>query len=369
MHHEKPRLVHVVNSLAAGAIPHILRDLQPELAQHYQVMIVSLEPIIVWDQNLEKLRQDGAHIVSLDCSRRNIALQFWRLRRILHECKPHIAHGHLGRAEVLTPLCAPQTCFTVATYHTMQVGHRLLTRLLACLSNRLLNIRLFVSHAVAASWQGTAYNSAHVIYNPVQIDNFWPDTVSRQNLRKQLRIAEETQVFLNIGRLIPAKGQSDLLHAAALMKNNGINNFIIVIAGDGKSQKKLQNLTKTLGIEDKIRFLGHRSDINALLSSADAFVFPSHFEGLGLAPIEAMAHGLPVIAADFTAGREFIFSGVTGHVFPAGDYAALAVLMTKFMTQPNIFTACCEQAKHRAIEKFSVKTVAQHYFKIYEQRQ
>src|SRR5690606_19757790 len=272
LHH----LVHVVNSLAPGAIPNILRDLQPELAQRYRVSVVALEPITDWNEDLQDLKDNGAEILSLNCRRRNIAMQFYRLRRYLHTNRPHIAHGHMGRAEVLTPLAAPATTFSVATYHTMREGHKHLTKLLAQASNRRLGARTFVSHAVAQSWRGKNYDPDHVVYNPVRFDRFEHDPVLRKIVRRELDLVPESFLFLNVGRLIPAKGQGDLVHAAALLKARGIHNFQIAIAGDGPLRNSLKELSATLNVTGHLNFLGHRQDVNTLLTAADFFVFPSH---------------------------------------------------------------------------------------------
>lgn len=359
-------LVHVVNSLAPGAIPNILRDLQPELARRYRVSIVALEPITDWNEDLQDLQDNGAEILSLDCPRRNVVMQFHRLRQYLHANHPHVAHGHMGRAEVLTPLAAPDDTFSVATYHNTPRAHKHLTKLLARISNRRLGARTFVSHAVARSWRGEDYHHDHVVYNPVRFDRFEHDPMLRQTMRQELGLTDESFLFLNVARLIPAKGQSDLVHAAARLKARGIRNFQIAIAGEGPLRNSLQELSARLDVTGHLHFLGHRQDVNALLAAADFFVFPSRFEGLGLAPIEAIAHGCPLIIADFLAGREFVTDGETGHVFPIGDIEALTRLMEAGMRDQAGFARLADCARQSVVGQFHAATICEGYSRIYE---
>ncbi|WP_244329404.1 glycosyltransferase family 4 protein [Tolypothrix sp. PCC 7910] len=89
--------------------------------------------------------------------------------------------------------------------------------------------------------------------------------------------------------------------------------------GEGEQHKYLFKKLKECGLEDNVLFLGYRSDISRLLKAADIFVFPTHFEGLPFAPIEAMAHDPPIVASDASSIPELIEDKVHGLLFSVGN--------------------------------------------------
>jgi glycosyltransferase involved in cell wall biosynthesis len=97
-----------------------------------------------------------------------------------------------------------------------------------------------------------------------------------------------------------------------------------VIAGEGPMDSSLRKLVESLGVEDSVKFLGHRSDVPDLLRGATVFARPSTLEGMPLTVLEAMATGLPVIATPVGGTPELITDGQNGFLTPVGDFRALA---------------------------------------------
>jgi glycosyltransferase involved in cell wall biosynthesis len=139
----------------------------------------------------------------------------------------------------------------------------------------------------------------------------------RAATRAELGLSPESTVLLSLGRLHPQKGQAELVRAAA-----GVHaqrpDVRLLIAGDGPERTRLEALVAALGLEDVVVLLGHRRDAGRLMDAADLFVFPSHLEGTPFAMLEAMAHGLPVVAAAFGGVEEVVEDGETGVLTPVG---------------------------------------------------
>lgn len=144
----------------------------------------------------------------------------------------------------------------------------------------------------------------------------------RASVLDELGLPSEATILLSIGRLHPQKGHRDLVCAAAGVYAERPD-VRLLVAGDGPERERLEQLVRALGLEDVVRFLGQRDDPGRLMDAADLFVLPSHFEGTPFAMLEAMAHGLPVVAAAFGGVDEILDDGRTGVVCPVGRPDAL----------------------------------------------
>lgn len=132
------------------------------------------------------------------------------------------------------------------------------------------------------------------------------------------------QIVLNVARQEPQKGQIHLIEALPSLLAEMPNALLVIVGRAGRSTAELQRRTDALSLTASVSFLDVRTDVPDLLVGADAFAFPSLFEGLGGALIEAMALGLPVVAFDTPAVNEVLEDGTCGRLIPPGDSAQLS---------------------------------------------
>lgn len=125
----------------------------------------------------------------------------------------------------------------------------------------------------------------------------------RSEKRKELGVAEGTRVYTTVAELIPRKNYETLIRAFSAAE---IGDSVLLICGMGEQEAYLKNLTKELGAEEKIRFLGFRTDVYEVLKASDVFVFPSKQEGLPVALMEAMAAGLPCVASRIRGNEDLL---------------------------------------------------------------
>jgi glycosyltransferase involved in cell wall biosynthesis len=125
-------------------------------------------------------------------------------------------------------------------------------------------------------------------------------------------------------------------------------------------------LARNLGILERFRFPGIRSDIPDFLRAADLFVHPSHQEGFSNAILEAMAAGLPVVACDVGGNPEAVVDGVTGRLVPLGNPTALAVAMAEILADPGKGRSMGEAGRRRATEQFSLGRMVREIEEMYE---
>jgi glycosyltransferase EpsD len=129
--------------------------------------------------------------------------------------------------------------------------------------------------------------------------------------REELEISSDSFVVLSVGELKPHKNHKTVIEAIGLLKDE---NIVYLICGKGELLERFQMRVKQLGIEHKVKFLGYRKDVHEIMQCSDCFVFPSKREGLGLASLEAMAAGLPIIGANTRGIVDYVFDGETGYL-------------------------------------------------------
>lgn len=136
-----------------------------------------------------------------------------------------------------------------------------------------------------------------ILKNALSLKEFFFDEEKRNLIRNQLNIRDNQKVLIHVGRFHYQKNHEFLIDLFALtVKEN--SDFLLILVGDGELKLKIMEKVNELNIQDNVIFLGVRQDIPDLLIAADIFVFPSHFEGLGVVLIEAQVSGLPCLISD-----------------------------------------------------------------------
>jgi len=178
--------------------------------------------------------------------------------------------------------------------------------------------------------------------------------------RETFATPPEATLIVALGRLHPNKGFDVLLRALAQ-----IDGAILWLAGEGPLRAELETLATTLGIADRVRFLGWRDDGARLLASADLFVCPSRHEPLGNVVLEAWAAARPVIAAASQGPGQLIRSGEDGLLVPVDDDAALAAAIAHLRADPARATALAQAGRAAFDAQFTEKAVVARYVEFF----
>lgn len=138
--------------------------------------------------------------------------------------------------------------------------------------------------------------------------------MERQRCRQDLQISEGCLLAVSVGELNGNKNHEAVLRTLRLLKEKGwdMRRLRYLICGEGVFHHRLRAMVCAYGLEDCVRLLGHVSDIRPIVGCADVFLFPSRREGLGMAALEALSMGIPVIAADNRGTREYMSDAVNG---------------------------------------------------------
>lgn len=155
-----------------------------------------------------------------------------------------------------------------------------------------------------------------------------------------------------------AKNQDAVIRAIALLPES----VHAVFVGDGVRRAECERLAESLGVRSRAHFLGVRSDVPALLKAADVVVMSSHWEGFGLAAVEGMAAGKPVVASDVPGLAEVV--GGAGILFPQGDEKSLAGTVEKLVSDKDFYARVAAACSRRAAD-FDVRKTAEAYLRLY----
>ena len=156
------------------------------------------------------------------------------------------------------------------------------------------------------------FKAKRVEYIPgvgIDLEKFNAVEIDRALKRSQLGLPEDAFVVLSVGELNKNKNHEVVIRAIAKIDNPGIH---YLVCGQGNLDGYLRNLSKELGIENQVHLLGFKNDIPEICKCSDLFAFPSYREGLGMAALEAMACGLPLITSNVHGIVDYSIDGITG---------------------------------------------------------
>ena len=310
----------------AGHISHVATPLHGVLAQHLQHDNLAVQPLSI------RNHLDG--------------LAGWRLRRLVRRERYDLVHFHTARAHALSPWL-----------HALPV-RRLVTRrmdypikagwLSRFLYGRQVDMVIAISSGVASAL-GTAHISdraIRIIPSGIDTKQFLPTASQRMAIRRQYGLGEDTTVILMAGALTKRKSPCTLIEAAAQLhshrqqgqhagQTNQALSLHYLICGDGPLRQELETRVRSLGLASMFHFAGFCRDVPAYLAAADIFVHTPVWEGLGVAVIEALAAGLPVVASRVGGIPELITDRETGLLISAQDPSALCNALLQCAYHPD----------------------------------
>jgi glycosyltransferase involved in cell wall biosynthesis len=185
-----------------------------------------------------------------------------------------------------------------------------------------------------------------LIYNGIKLDEY--DTRSCMPFYQKNK---GELVIGNAARMVPQKGQEDLLELAVMLKKEGIP-FKMLIVGEGKLKYKLMNKSIQMGLKDCVQFPGFITNIKAFMKSIDVFVLTSRWEGFGYVLAEAMASSKPIVAYNVSSNPELVVHGKTGYLVETGKVDQLYAKTLELMSKPSLQKQFGANGRNRVEEKF-----------------
>lgn len=186
--------------------------------------------------------------------------------------------------------------------------------------------------------------------------------------RKRWEIDEDATVYLSVGRYAVQKAQLDQIAAMEDVRDE-VPNAHLVLVGHGPYRSTLEEAVAARGLADHVTITGRipHESIPRWYAAADVFTLSSTAEGLGIALLEAMAAGLPIVATAVAGPKEVVVDGETGYLVPPGSPSAFAAAMID-VAEPSRRDRFGRRGHRRAAERFDISTVADRYLALYTGR-
>lgn len=195
----------------------------------------------------------------------------------------------------------------------------------------------------------------------VDLSRFKSQYNDGSNIRTELGLDDKDILVVVVGRLDRNKNNITIIKAISLTKNKNVH---LVICGDGEQKDEILNLSKKLGVFDKIHLLGNRNDIPQIFSRSDIFVLASFREGLSRSIMEAMAAGLPCIVSDIRGNRDLIDIGKGGYLFPSKNFKCLAEALNRLSMDETLRNEMGNFNKLK-VDQFSIKVSQEAFYSIF----
>ena len=295
----------------------------------------------------------------LPLSPRNYAKNVASLAAFIRAHDIEIVHAHAARDYHLAALAVRLASRSrlVLTRHTLFPLRRINKVLLSGASRV-----IAVSQAVAESLRKNGViesSKITVIHNGIDVERFSRSTGS------------DSVLVGTVGHLSPIKGHDIFVRAAALVSAHRPGVKFVVIGEDKSPQmdhrRQLENLVAELGLNDVVAMPGWRDDVSAALSSLTLFVSAARSEPFGLAIVEAMAAGLPIIATASEGALEILEDGVSGILVPADNPEALAKAINELLDNPLECSRLARNALSIARDRFSLSRMATDTERVYRE--
>ncbi|WP_025027168.1 glycosyltransferase family 4 protein [Caldalkalibacillus mannanilyticus] len=293
-----------------------------------------------------------------------------QLKKYILERGFDVVHTHGVRANFVGRLAARKINIPVVTTVHSSIYHDYSHPLKKLFYHRIEKLtRPFTDHfiAVAGSLKqeleqdGIPPERIDVVYNGLSPSFAFEAPTS--SLRAELGIDEKLPILMTIGRLEAVKNQALLLQIWATLYKQ--LDFCGVIVGDGPLRQELEEQARTLGIADRVHFLGFRNDIYSLLTQADVFILTSNMEGLPITLLESMAGRTPVVVSKVGGMPEVIDMAKNGYTVPAGDVEQFAARIQEIIRQPELKERLGEQGYETLMKHFTGETFIQNTIQIY----
>ena len=302
-----------------------------------------------------QVRAEGFRVTEVKVGAKIDPRAVLQMRRAILDGGFDVVHTHLSTSSVngcIAARFAKVPC--VATVHGMS------GKLSFSAANHLIAVSEEVKRHLVR--QGVRPTKISVVHNGLAPDF---QLREREEARKSLNYVDSDLILGTVSRVTPKKGIEDALVAVSELCNE-FPNVRYLVVGDGDGLEHCESLATTLGIRDRIDFVGYQAAVGDFLPAMDLFVFPTHKEAMGIALVEAMAAGIPCVATN-VGGIPEVVTGDTGRLVPPKDPEQLRIECGSLLRDPELRTRMSRAALERCHEFFSADAMERCTYEVYRE--
>ena len=350
--------------------------------QRYRVEVLSGPQTGSEGSLIKEVRARGIPLTILPDLRREITpfhdlKALLKMRRIMRNNGYTIVHTHSSKAGVIGRLAARMagTPIIVHTVHGWSFHEHMspwlrklyiaLERFAASFTNAMVVV---TSRDIDKGLQEGIGRPEqyHLIRSAIPLEEFDPQRVSRENVRKELGIPLDAPVLGNVGRFSAQKNPLDWVQVAALVAK-GMPECHFLLVGDGPLRAEVEALIAENNLSEQTILTGLRRDVPEMLSATDVFLLTSLWEGLPRVIPQAMAMQVPVVSNHVDGSAEAILHGETGYLCTPGDLDDLAVNCLLLLRDERLRTEMGQKGRAYAIQEFDVHRMVNQMATLYEE--
>ncbi|MDR0398255.1 MAG: glycosyltransferase [Endomicrobium sp.] len=359
-------IAYVITGLGVGGAEKVTVDIANRISQlGSNVIIIYLVGENLNQQNIDtSIKTYGINMKKNPVSFFICLIKVWK---ILKDFKPDIVHGQMFHANIFIRILRlfAKIPKLISTEHNSYIGGELrmfLYRTTDFLSDLNTNVSQGATDYFVKKKAFSAKKS-RTVYNGIDLEKFKFDPQARQEIRQQYKIDDSDFVFLNVGRLVPAKDHKTLIEAFAMVTSTKTSKLMLV--GYGELCSDLENLAKRKNLSDKVIFAGKQDNIADYYSAADCFILSSAWEGFVLVVLEAMACKLPVVASDAGGVREVLNDN--SFIIPVKDSQRLKNKMLYVMELNKKQRDQVGEKNIKTVQRYDINIISNNWLKNYQQ--
>lgn len=368
------RVLNLTNSMSVGGAESLIYNwaslvqTSSILSKKIDIEVCTLSEVGFFGK---KLVDQGVPVHCLETFNVYAPQAIWKIVKFLQGMDYDIIHVHLFPSSLFASLASIVSKKYTWIYTEHNVWNRrrqwkwfkLIDRFIYSRYTQILGVSTPVQYSLIA-WLPELADKTLALPNSVNINRFRLNKSIRITKRHELGITPEQKLLLFIGRLTEAKG-IDVLLRALNTADYWIENSVLLVVGEGPQNEELKKLGERLNLNHRVRFLGVREDIPALLAAADVFILPSRWEGLPMVILEAMAAGKPIVTSSVGGIPEVIDDGKTGLLVPPEDVMSLRNALSQIITEEPYGYDLGNAARRKAEKLFSIEASIQQLIRIY----
>ncbi len=303
-----------------------------------------------------QLQELGVNVLFFPTTRIFDFRNLWRIIQWFRSERPDVLHTHLMYSNIIGSFAGLfSKTPVVSTLHNTGVEEKFRaprSEYVEVLALRYVISRVIACGPAVSQYGKTFLRNKPILVIPNAIEASSPQITSseREKIRQEIATDAKRTIIISVGRLVAQKSFEDLIDAFALIHPSHPD-LCLAIVGDGHLYDMLDDKIHSLNLAEHVRLLGRRSDVPYLLAVSDMFVLASHWEGLPVAVLEAMAAGLPVLVTD--VGDNAWALGSTGVTVPPQQPGILAKAMISLSEDKAHRSSLGERARIRIEEHFN----------------
>lgn len=307
------KIVHVITAFGVGGAEKLLLNVMNKQVTEHDVYLVYLKPI-----------DDLIHLVDKRVNKKFIPFSFSAIKKMKQHfemIKPNIIHTHLGHADLLGIWVARNTSAKIfCTMHNIYFKKNMIDNVFFAAYKFLFSKYDVKVISISKSVEEHVINrlklsrkKSYLLFNAIP---------SKENIEdKKISVSRDKVNLLFVGRLVKQKSVDTLIQSLSILKDR---NILLTIVGDGELNDELIQMSKKIGVDHLIKFVGIQQDVESFYSKADIFVLPSIWEGFGIVILEAFSAKLAVIASNIEGPAELIKNNENGLLFEPTNHKELA---------------------------------------------